>query len=275
MDKKVALITGCSSGIGNALSKALHQKGARVVATARNIDTLADLKAQGMAVHTLDVTNPDQCRQVVDQVVAEEKRIDILVNNAGYALIGPTIELPREELARQFDTNVIAPVTLAGLAAQSMKQTGTGLIVNIGSISGIATTPFSGAYCASKAAIHALSDAMRMELSPFNIHVMTVQAGAIQSDFGNAAARTIDQVLKDDSWYMDRKAAIESRAHTSQIDATPTDEFALALAEKILQTPPPSIVRLGKMSTKLPLMKKFLPTKLLDNMFKKKFGLAD
>ncbi len=273
IDKKTVFITGCSSGIGRALALALHQKDCRVVATARNLETISDLKAMGMAVHTLDVTDEAQSREVIETVIAEEKRIDILVNNAGYALIGPAIELPRAELLGQFETNVIAPMVLATLAAGSMKKNGSGLIVNIGSVSGITTTPFSGAYCASKAALHALSDALRMELASFGIHVMTVQPGAIQSDFGNAAGKTISRVLKDDSWYLPVKSAIEARANASQNNATPTDEFASALAEKILSDKPEAVVRLGKISTMMPMMKKFIPTSLLDKLLKNKFGL--
>lgn len=271
--KRTALITGCSSGIGKALALALHEKGCRVAATARQLDTMAGLKARGMAVHRLDVTDPDQARQVVDTVNAEEGGIDILINNAGYALIGPAVELPRDELARQFDTNVMAPMMLASLAARSMKKKGSGMIVNIGSVSGITTTPFSGAYCASKAALHALSDALRMELGDFGIHVMTVQPGAIQSDFGNAAGKTISRVLTEDSWYLPLKQSIEARAGASQENATPTHEFADTLADEILGASPGAVVRLGNKSTLLPMMKQWLPTGVLDRILKKKFGL--
>jgi len=123
---KVALITGCSSGIGRALSLALHSRGCRVVATAREIEAIVDLKEKGMAVHSLDVTDPGQAKKVVDAVVTEEGSIDILVNNAGYALIGPAIELPSEELVRQLNTNVVAPMVLASLAARPMKEKGEG-----------------------------------------------------------------------------------------------------------------------------------------------------
>ena len=273
MNKKVVLITGCSSGIGRALALALHQKQCRVVATARNLDSISDLKDMGMAVHALDVTDAAQSGEVIKTVLTEEKRIDTLVNNAGYALIGPTIELTREELILQLETNMIAPMTLSTLAAPSMKANGSGLIVNIGSISGITTTPFSGAYCASKAALHALSDALRMELASFGIHVMTVQPGAIQSDFGNAAGKTISRVLKSGSWYLPLKAAIEARANASQKDATPADEFAQTLADKMLSDQPGAVVRIGKMRTMMPMMKKFVPTVILDKILKKKFGL--
>jgi len=113
-----------------------------------------------------------------------------------------------------------------------------------------------------------------MELSDFGIDVMTVQPGAIQSNFGNAAGKTIGRVLKEDSLYISMKSAIEARANASQEDATPVEEFAGDLADKILMVDPEAVVRLGKMSTMLPMMKKWLPTRLLDRILKKKFGLA-
>ncbi len=273
MDKKIIFITGCSSGIGKALALALHQRGCRIVATARNLDSISDLKAKGMAVHSLDVTDEAQCQRVVDRVTAEEMRIDILINNAGYGLMGPAIELTKDELARQFETNVIAPMVLAGLAARSMKENHTGLIVNIGSVSGITTTPFSGAYCASKAALHALSEALRMELAPFGIRVMIVQPGAIASEFGNAAGKTV-RVLKSDSWYSPFKSHIQARANASQQNATPAHDFAGQLADQILSHSPRPVVRLGKSSTTIPLIRKLIPTALLDKILKKKFGLS-
>ncbi|WDP89467.1 MAG: SDR family oxidoreductase [Desulfobacter sp.] len=273
MKRKNVLITGCSSGIGRALALALHHRGCEVVATARNLESLSNFKAMGISVHRLDVTKEDQCCRVVEKVEQEGKPIDILVNNAGYGLMGPSIELPGEELANQFATNVIAPVTLARSAARSMKKKGAGLIVNIGSVSGITPTPFSGAYCASKAALHALSDTLRMELTPFGIKVMIVQPGAIQSEFGNAAGKTISRVLKQDSWYLPYAPHIEARANASQQNATPADIFAGKLADEIMSDRPKPVVRLGKASTLMPLLKRLVPLPLLDKILIKKFGL--
>lgn len=273
MPKTNVLITGCSSGIGRALATALDQRGCKVMATARNLDSILDLKAAGMATFALDVTDKEQAARVIEQIINEAGGIDILVNNAGYGLMGPALELPETELSAQFNTNVIAPVMMTRLAAQSMKEKGSGLIVNIGSVSGITTTPFSGGYCASKAALHALSDALRMELAPFGIRVMIVQPGAIASEFGNAAGRTVARVLKEDSWYRPYKPHIEARANASQQDATPAQGFAARLADEILQPHPKRVVRIGKGSMLLPLLKRVVPTVVLDKILMKKFGL--
>jgi len=274
MNKKVVFITGCSTGIGRALSEEFHRCGFRVIATARRLESLSALREKGISTHALDVNNKDQVEQVIEAVLHQEKTIDVLVNNAGYGLIGPSIEIPENELILQFQTNVFAPLFIAQKIAPIMKEHGNGLIINIGSVSGIATTPFSGAYCASKAALHALSDALRMELSIFGIKVVTVQPGGIRTQFGESAKATVSRVFKPGSWYQTLTDSIRSRAEVSQVDATPADEFATKLVKAVMIEKPPPIIRIGKKSTILPLLKKLVSTSILDEIFKKKFGLV-
>lgn len=190
----VIFITGCPSGIGKALSVEFHRRGYRVIATARKVESLKDLQDIGIQSHGLDVTNPGQIKQVVSEVMEREKRIDVLVNNAGYALIGPIIELPEDEIIGQFNTNVFAPINLTQEIAPSMRKSGGGLIVDIGSIPGLVTTPFSGAYCSSKAVLHAILDALRLELDVFNIN-------------GNSAARCHKVTLRPYCLKNDRKSS--------------------------------------------------------------------
>ncbi len=272
---KVILITGCSTGIGRALSEELHRRGHRVAATARRIDSLQDLKSKGMSTYQLDVINQEEARRVVASILSSEQRIDILVNNAGYGLIGPMLDISEEELMSQLRTNVIAPQTMTRLVASSMRDNGSGMIVNIGSISGLVTTPFAGSYCASKAALHAISDAIRMELAPFGISVLTVQAGGIETDFGNASCEAARRVLTDQSWFASLKEAIYARARISQENAMTSREFAARLADAIESRRPPAVLRLGHRSITLPLMKQLLPTRLLDARLRRRFGLSE
>ncbi len=273
MNKKIVFITGCSTGIGRALCEEFHKCGFHVIATARHLESLKDLRAKGMVTHALDVNNKNQIAQVIKEVTDQKKRIDILVNNAGYALMGPSIEIPANELILQFQTNVFAALYITQKIAPIMKEQGNGLILNIGSVSGITTTPFSGAYCASKAALHSFSDALRMELSIFGINVITVQPGGIQSQFGESAKALVTRILKPQSWYCSMNDSIKLRANTSQDKATPADEFAKKLVKSIMVKEPPPIIRIGKMSTIMPLLKKIVPTRTLDKVFKKKFNL--
>ncbi|WP_035991467.1 SDR family oxidoreductase [Leptolyngbya sp. KIOST-1] len=274
MASPVVLITGCSSGIGQALCQAFHRRGCRVVATARRLETLDSLKAHSIMTLPLDVTDSAGIQQVIATVVAQEGRIDLLVNNAGFGQFGPLLDLSPAQIQAQFQTNVLAPLELVQQVAPVMKRQRSGVIVNIGSISGVVTTPFAGAYCASKAALHSLSEALRMELAPFGIHVVTVQPGAIQSNFGHIAEEGLAEVLSPESWYAPLESRIRARAVLSQTQATPADAFAEQLVAAIMRPQPPMTIRLGKKSRWLPLLKQVLPPRLMEFLLKRQFGLT-
>ena len=271
--QKVVLITGTSSGIGAALAEEFHTRGFRVIATARNLEAIAHFAEKGMATYELDVNDFEQMGQVIEQVYITEKRIDILVNNAGYGLMGTLMDLPAAAIAHQLQTNSIAPVVLTQKVAPIMKAEGNGLVINIGSISGVVTTPFAGAYCASKAALNLFSDTFRMELKPFGIYVMTVQPGAIKSDIGNKAERMATELFPEDSWYSKIKEGILRRSQASQVDSTPTKVFAKQLVDTAMKPNPPAIIRLGKKSFYLPFLYAILPTPIFEKILTKKFSL--
>ena len=274
MSSPVVLITGCSSGIGKALCQAFHRRGCRVIATARRLEAIDDLKVHTVMTLPLDVTDSIGIQQVIEAVLDQEGRIDLLINNAGFGQFGPLMDLSSAQLQAQFHTNVLAPLELAQQVAPVMKQQRSGVIVNIGSISGVVTTPFAGAYCASKAALHSLSEAMRMELAPFGIQVVTVQPGAIQSNFGQAAEQVLAGVLLPESWYAPLESKIRARAVLSQAQATPADEFAEQLVAAVMRPQPPMTIRLGKKSGWLPLLKQLLPPRLMEFLLKRQFGLS-
>jgi short-subunit dehydrogenase len=188
--------------------------------------------------------------------------------------MGPMLDIGKEEIEQQFQTNVFAPLEMMQAVAPAMRRNGGGLIVNIGSISGVVPTPFAGAYCASKAALHAISDAARMELEPFGIRVLTVQPGAIRSDFGANAVRRVMNIVTENSWYFSLKNAVIGRANASQGEATPAEELAKRLTAIAFLDKPPAVVRIGKKSTSLPLLKLLLPVRTLDKVFKKMFSLS-
>lgn len=245
-----------------------------MVATARRLETLDSLKAHSIMTLPLDVTDSAGIQQVIATVVAQEGRIDLLVNNAGFGQFGPLLDLSPAQIQAQFQTNVLAPLELVQQVAPVMKRQRSGVIVNIGSISGVVTTPFAGAYCASKAALHSLSEALRMELAPFGIHVVTVQPGAIQSNFGHIAEEGLAEVLSPESWYAPLESRIRARAVLSQTQATPADAFAEQLVAAIMRPQPPMTIRLGKKSRWLPLLKQVLPPRLMEFLLKRQFGLT-
>ena len=213
MSSRIVLITGCSTGIGRALTEACVARGDTVIATARRLESLSDLQHERIKRFALDVNDASAIASLVRELEQQIDHIDLLINNAGYAAMGPVVELSRETLLRQFDTNVFAPVEVTRQLLPLLERSTKAQVVNVGSVSGILTTPFSGAYCATKAALHSLSDAMRMELAPFGIEVVVVQPGAIRSSFGDTSLAGVSDLLADDSRYKkvekkDRKSVV-------------------------------------------------------------------
>jgi NAD(P)-dependent dehydrogenase (short-subunit alcohol dehydrogenase family) len=271
------LITGCSSGIGAALALEFHRRGHVVYATARRIESLQPLAQAGLRTLRLDVNDDASIAAALAVVRQEQGKLDMLVNNAGYSQVGAVLDLQREDLRRQYETNVIAPMAVARAALPLLRvatQAGRpAMIVNIGSIVGLFTTPFAGAYCSSKAALHALTDALRMELAPFGIRVVTVQPGGVLSSFGNSAEAAIR--LPPDSIYQGVAQGIRARAQAGQVAATPVEAFVRPVVDALLQNVPPVRLRGGKGSTLLPLLKALLPTRRFDAILSRRFGLSD
>jgi len=273
--QRIVLITGCSSGIGAALAAEMHRRGNRVYATARRPEALAPLGAMGLATLPLDVNDDASVAAAMSRVESEAGRLDILVNNAGFSQVGAVIDLTREDLRKQYETNVIAPVAVTRAALPLLRAASTAhgkaIVANVGSIVGILTTPFAGAYCSSKAAIHSLSDALRMELAPFGIEVVTIQPGGVRSAFGDHAEEGIR--LPPDSVYLPVEKGIRARAQAGQQDATPVEAFVVPVVDGLLQRKPPAIIRGGKNSVRLPLLKKLLPLRTFDALIARTFGL--
>ncbi len=269
----VVLITGCSSGIGRAMAESFLARKFRVVATARKVESIRDLEEKGAEILPLDVTDENSIWETTSRVEKEIGPLEILVNNAGYGAIGPTAELPLEEVRKQFETNVFGALALIQAVVPSMARRKRGLLVNIGSVSGVTATPFAGAYCASKAALHLFGDALRMELAPFGIRVVTVQPGGIRSNFADRATSNLENSLKKDSLYTGILAAIEERAHMSQGSPTSAEEFAEKTVAAVLQRRPPAVFRYGHGSRLMPMLKATLPGSLLDRIMRGKFHL--
>lgn len=271
LHNQVVLITGCSSGIGRALVGEFARAGHRVVATARRLETLEGLTGPEIVTAVLDVTDPTSIERAVKYALDLVGPIDIVVNNAGYGLIAPVAELDLDELRAQLETNVVGVVAVTRAVLPQMVERRSGRIVNIGSVSGVTATPFSGAYCASKAAVHLISDAMRMELAPFGIRVITVQPGAVESRFGERAGREVER-FREGSLYSQVFDAIEARASASQVGSMPAADFAHLLVNAVTAPSPPAIFRAGKHSVRLPAMAR-LPARFRDRILSRRFGL--
>jgi len=168
-NKKIALITGASAGIGRATALALANAGYQTYATARRIESIDDLSKQGLPTLALDVTNERSMTEAISTIESQTDGIDILINNAGYSEMGPIEEVSMERIRHQFETNVFGSFRLCQLVLPGMRRKHNGRIINISSMGGEFTTPLVGIYHASKYAVESISDALRFEVQPFGV----------------------------------------------------------------------------------------------------------
>lgn len=179
MTSKRALITGCSTGIGRATALELQSRGYEVIATARRPDTIEDLDVTGTVA--LDVDSDES----VASAVAEAGPIDVLVNNAGFGVEGPIETVPLDEVRRMFETNVFGSARMIQAILPGMRERGRGAIVNVTSTAAIAAPPLGGYYAATKFAMEAISEALKLEVGHFGIRVFAIEPGVIETSFGS------------------------------------------------------------------------------------------
>jgi NAD(P)-dependent dehydrogenase (short-subunit alcohol dehydrogenase family) len=191
---KAVLITGCSTGIGRATALRLAGSGWNVYATARRLETIADLADGGCKTLALDVTDEQSMIAAVSTIEAAEGAVGVLINNAGYSQSGAIETVPLETVRRQFETNVFGLVRLTQLVLPKMRAQGWGKIVNLGSMGGLLSFPGGGHYHATKHALEAISDALRFELRGFGIDVVLLEPGLITTEFGETATSSMGHV---------------------------------------------------------------------------------
>jgi NAD(P)-dependent dehydrogenase (short-subunit alcohol dehydrogenase family) len=195
MPTKTILITGCSTGIGRDLARRLAQANYTVIATARRPETLADLP---VALRLpLDVTDEASIASAVEEVIRRFGRVDVLVNNAGIAYFAAVEELPEHDARQMFDVNVYGMIHMIRAVVPQMRRQGGGRIINMSSIAGRRSTPVNGVYSATKFAVEALSDALRIELAPFGIQVALIEPGSIDTPFSPKAQTHTQAILSN------------------------------------------------------------------------------
>jgi len=243
---KAILITGCSTGIGHATALRLARAGHTVYATARRVDSIADLRAAGARTLALDVTDEESMAAAVQHVVDEQGAVGVLINNAGYSQSGAMESLSMDDLRRQFETNVFGLVRMCQLVLPAMRQQHWGRIVNISSMGANFTFPGGGAYHASKYAVEAISDAMRFEVKGFGVDVVVIQPGLIRTEFAATAQTGLG---KDDGPYADFNAAVGAATEDAYAKGPlaklggDADSVAKAVEKAITAKHPPIRVR--------------------------------
>jgi short-subunit dehydrogenase len=187
--KQVALITGCSSGIGYETSILLAKNGFKTYATMRNTDKgnklkeISDKENLDLKIIKLDVTDDYSIKYAINEIVEETDRIDVLVNNAGNNIAGAVEDLSIEEFKEQFETNFFGLIRVIKVVLPIMRKQNSGIIVNLSSIVGKMAIPLNSAYVSSKFAVEGFSESIRYELEDFGIKVILIEPGVIKSNF--------------------------------------------------------------------------------------------
>ena len=200
----VALVTGATSGIGEATAHRLHDRGYTVFAVGRNPEALNTLRSSGLQAHSLDVTDQDGVDRLIEEINAEHGGVDVLVNSAGYPLPRPLEQVELSELRHLFETNVVATLHLSQAVLPTMRAHGYGRIVTIGSTGGRFTSPGAGAYHTVKYAIEALSLSMGAEVAPFGVRVVLIDPTGVRTPFVSSQFET-EHSYPDDDPYGDFK----------------------------------------------------------------------
>ncbi len=207
---KAILITGCSTGIGRATAEHLAKRDHTVYASARRIESIADLANAGCKTLALDVCDEASMLAAVDHIERAEGAVGALVNNAGYAQDGPIEEVPIDAVRKQFETNVFGLIRLTQLVLPGMRRQRWGRIINVSSMGGKMVFPGGGMYHASKFAVEAISDALRFEVKPFGIDVSIIEPGAIRTQFLDTSLGAMPNG-DDDSPYASFRQSVDAR----------------------------------------------------------------
>lgn len=265
---KVVFVTGASSGIGLSIALHLHAMGFRVYGSSRQPQKFSHLPFPLVA---LDVRNEVQIVQAIQYIVAEAGRLDVLVNNAGVGITGPLEETPLQEIKNNFEVNFFGPLRVIQEVLPVMRNQKSGLIINITSIAGYMGLPFRGAYSSSKASLDIMTEAIRMEVKPFNIQLTTVAPG----DFAtNIAQGRYHVPVHTDSPYKSTYGPVLSEMNTHVDHGSDPKEIAIAVAQIIQTTQPKVHYKVGAFMQKFSIvLKRILPDTWYEKLLMNHYGL--
>ena len=274
------LITGCSSGIGRATALSLHEAGLTVYASARNVESLADLADMGIHTLRLDVTDEESMTAAVTAVEADAGSVGALINNAGYGLYGPVEQQPMSEVRRQFETNFFGLVRLTQLVLPGMRRARRGRIVNVSSMGGRTTLPGGAFYHASKHAVEAFSDALRMEVAQFGIDVVLIEPGPVKTPWNDVAAASVStagQPAAADP-YAAFKAAVVASLDTGTTGpiarlASTAEDIGAVITSAVTARRPRTRYLINPLAKITVGMKALLPDRAYDAALRRQYGL--
>ena len=267
---RTALVTGASSGIGEETARRLQELGYTVYGAARRTDRLEE----GVRPLAMDFTDDASMTAGIARIIEETGRIDVLINNAGYGSYGAIEDVPIDEARRQFEVNLFGLGRLVQLVTPHMRGQKSGTIINISSMGGRLTTPLGGWYHATKYAVEALSDALRMELKPFGIDVVLVEPGGIRTEWAGIAADHLEETAEG-SAYSDQIRAVAGsmRNESVQRRQSPPSVIANAVERIVTARRPRTRYAVGFMAKPLITARRVLPDRAFDRVISAALGV--
>ena len=275
------LLTGCSSGIGEASAVRLHEAGLTVYASARRPESIAGLAERGIRTLALDVTDEESMQGAVAAVENEAGPVGVLVNNAGYGLYGPVEQLEMSEVRRQFETNVFGLIRMTQLVLPGMRQARRGRILNVSSMGGRTTLPGGAAYHASKHAVESLSDALRLEVRRFGIDVVLIEPGPVDTPWNDVAAASLADTGEPPSAedpYADFKSAVTAAFATAGSGplarlASSADDIAQVIVRAVTAERPRTRYLINPLAKVTVAGKRLLPDRAYDAVLRLQYGI--
>lgn len=265
---KVVLITGGSSGIGKSIGEYLHSKGFTVYGTSRNPERVS---TSVFPLIALDVRDTASIKAAVASVIEKEGRINVLINNAGVGITGPLEEIPAEEIKNNFETNLFGPIEVIKAVLPQMRSQKSGLIINVTSIAGYMGLPYRSVYSASKGALELITEALRMEVKSFGIHITNVAPGDFATNI--AAGRYHAPLIKGSAYEVPYGNTLDTMNDHVDSGSNP-----LQMAEAvygIIKTPVPHVhYKVGAFMQKFSIvLKRVLPDKMYEKLLMNHYKL--
>jgi short-subunit dehydrogenase len=280
--QQTVLITGATDGLGRAAALLLAEKGYRVFAAGRStekraeLDRLAATKKLPLETLELDVCNDSSVSRAVKHILQKAANIDVLINNAGVGLMAVTEELKLDDLRRLYETNIFGLLRVTQAVLPQMRERKAGRILMLSSVAGILTPPTYGAYSSSKHAVEALSNALRLELYPFNIEVILIEPGYIVTNFQQTAKELAQSYVEGSAISPYAKiysGAIAGATNSRRESKTTPEDCARVILHAIEASHPKARYTVTPLAKWAALGRRILPDTLLDSFLRRKFGI--
>jgi NAD(P)-dependent dehydrogenase (short-subunit alcohol dehydrogenase family) len=281
--QQTVLITGATDGLGRAAALLLAEKGYRVFAAGRSaekraeLDRLAASKKLPLESIELDVCDESSVTRALQQILQKAGNIDVLINNAGVGLMAVAEELKLDDLRRLYETNIFGLLRMTQAVLPHMRERKSGRILMLSSVAGILTPPTYGAYSSSKHAVEALSNALRLELYPFNVEVILIEPGYIMTNFQQTAKGLAESYIEGSTaspYAKIYEGAIAGATSSRRESKTTPEDCARVILHAIEASHPKARYTVTPLAKWAAFGRRVLPDTLLDSFLRRKFGIV-